>query len=391
MGSRRSRDHDSTHDRPRKKSCRRDETVATAEKKTDVAELLAFLSSGLMDPRMSLQQLSPLALSIAASNQMHSHQDPSAFVRGTSSLPGFGNTLAFSSLPSLGSTLATGGVGLGSLSYRLGMSQTTPEADLLSCGSVHPLLASLGSSRLQYHMAQDILRQEALSTAAYQANLHLATSASQPMNASLVSTSALSQPIYAGARFDVTSSEIDATLPSQVGKTFELSDPRNKSHLPLGIPEDQNWLSEFHCFVRDNLIEVCTSNKQGPSDTITGKEKTREKVGIRCRYCAHNDREARAKRSSAFPSSIAQLYQSFTMMLRDHFGKCTEIPNHRKKEFLRLKGNICQGSTDAKQYWQYSAAKLGFQDSEDGIIISESSRNTAKKAFAVRMECLYFW
>mmetsp|Transcript_5660 Transcript_5660/g.11750 ORF Transcript_5660/g.11750 Transcript_5660/m.11750 type:complete len:741 (+) Transcript_5660:263-2485(+) len=146
----------------------------------------------------------------------------------------------------------------------------------------------------------------------------------------------------------------------------------------LGIDEDPNWLSEFHCFVRSELIEVC---RAGPDDCKTRNNAIRtEQVGIRCRFCAHKPSNARAGRSSAFPSSLRQIYQSFTMMLREHFPNCDRLPQNHSDTFSNLKDKPSQGATNSKEYWSYSAMKLGLTDSSHGIVISEDTVNAGSNA-----------
>ena len=80
----------------------------------------------------------------------------------------------------------------------------------------------------------------------------------------------------------------------------------------LGIDEDPNWLSEFHCFVRSELVEVFRASNEDVK--ARNNSIAFHQVGIRCRFCAHMTPSARAGRSSAFPSSLRQIYQSFTMV-----------------------------------------------------------------------------
>ena len=141
---------------------------------------------------------------------------------------------------------------------------------------------------------------------------------------------------------------------------------------PLAIDEDPNWLSEFHCFVRAELVEVFRSNQ---SDVRTRNNSIGyQQVGIRCRFCAHLPSTARSGRSSAFPSSMRQIYQSFTMMLRDHFGSCSAMPCRIQDKFMLLKDKPSQGATDSKRFWTYSAQKIGLVNSSEGLTISAESR-----------------
>lgn len=139
----------------------------------------------------------------------------------------------------------------------------------------------------------------------------------------------------------------------------------------LGIEEDPNWLSEFHCFVRSDLIEVFRANQ----DDVRARNNSisYQQVGLRCRFCAHITPSARAGRSSAFPSSLRQIYQSFTMMLRDHFSNCEAMPSATLAKFIQLKDKPAQGATDSKRYWVYSASKIGMTDSSKGLAITEQS------------------
>lgn len=146
----------------------------------------------------------------------------------------------------------------------------------------------------------------------------------------------------------------------------------------ISIDQDPNWLSELQVFVRKNLLEVCWASREDVAIRNASKKVTLDQVGIRCRYCAHKTPGSRAQRSSAFPSSIPQLYQSFTMMLRDHFDLCTCIPEDIKQRYLSLKKATCQGATEAKRYWNYSAERLGMVDSDNGIMMNEGTRAAAK-------------
>jgi hypothetical protein len=97
-------------------------------------------------------------------------------------------------------------------------------------------------------------------------------------------------------------------------------------------------------------------------------------VGIRCRFCAHVPYHKRAGRSASFPSSISRIYQSLTMMLRDHFPKCEHMPVQMKQRYAFLKENASQGAMESKRYWVDSAHALGLVDTVDsGIRFNVSS------------------
>ena len=175
---------------------------------------------------------------------------------------------------------------------------------------------------------------------------------------------------------------------SLVATTKPLLPPLDEDRVPhyserpmfaLGIDEDSNWLSEFHCFVRSELAEVSRASRE---DCKTRNNAiTYEQVGIRCRFCAHKPSSSRAGRSAAFPSSCRQIYQSFTMMFREHFPNCESIPQDLREKFIILKDTQSQGATDSKRYWVYAAMKLGLVDTKEGILIDEQTiRDAAKLA-----------
>ena len=149
--------------------------------------------------------------------------------------------------------------------------------------------------------------------------------------------------------------------------------------VPLGIEEDANFLSERQVFIRSELLEVVRASHEEVLVRSSSKSIAYQQVGIRCRYCAHLQPGSRAIRASAFPSSIPQMYQSFTMMVRDHFGSCVGVPPEKKERFLQLKGLTSPSSSLSRQYWTYAAKKLGMVDSELGIIINMDSQAEALK------------
>ena len=148
--------------------------------------------------------------------------------------------------------------------------------------------------------------------------------------------------------------------------------------VPLGIEEDNNWLSELHCLVRLDLVEIFRAGRQEVAARSANKRISYLQVGVRCRFCAHLPTNLRAARSSAFPSSIRQIYQSFTMMLRDHFGQCSAMPDHHKAKFLELKTSASQGASHSKLYWNYSAMRVGLVDTDSGIVVTERTQAAGK-------------
>jgi hypothetical protein len=141
----------------------------------------------------------------------------------------------------------------------------------------------------------------------------------------------------------------------------------NRQVLALSTEDDENWLSEFLCFVRSQCVEVFSATREDVASRMNSKKVLFGQVGIRCRFCAHLPHRERTGRSSSFPSSISRIYQSLTMMLRDHFTKCHAMPPPIQERYLSLKANASQGATDSKKYWIESAHSLGLVDTTDGI------------------------
>lgn len=191
--------------------------------------------------------------------------------------------------------------------------------------------------------------------------------------------------------------------------------------MPFSTDEDANWLSEFQCMIRADILELFRVSEQGIKVRNGLKSLTVSQVGIRCRYCAHLQHGTRANRASCFPSKIDKIYQryvirygyileyiflgglnilntviltfcglkllvhllfSFTMMLREHFPHCPEIPPPTKKAFLKLQNMNAQGASNAKGYWEHAAKKMGLVDitgenGKGGIHISEETQRHA--------------
>lgn len=160
---------------------------------------------------------------------------------------------------------------------------------------------------------------------------------------------------------------------------------------PLAVDEDANWLSEFQCFLRSEILEVfIASPRDLENRAIAGSSKKKiatSQVGIRCRFCAHLHPTERASRASAFPSSVRQIYQSFTMMLREHLnGQCEAFPNDIKAHFAKLKGQSAQSASDSKRYWIYAAQKLGMVDTKESGIQMADHPPTDLKPFGASPE-----
>jgi len=165
--------------------------------------------------------------------------------------------------------------------------------------------------------------------------------------------------------------------PLEDGSTLHYS--KRKPIVPLACDEDVNWLSERQTFIRAQLLEVVRASYQDVQVRSSSKSVSYQQVGIRCRYCAHLHASDRSIRSSAYPSSIRQLYQSFTMMVRDHWVGCKGLPPTLKRRFMAYQEHKIPSSSLSREYWSYAAAKIGMVDTEYGITITEESMKEASK------------
>ena len=179
--------------------------------------------------------------------------------------------------------------------------------------------------------------------------------------------------------------------------TIEATPHFTERHIvPMSDPQDGQVLSEFLTFVRADCLELFDSAHEGQS--LATMEQSTSQVGVRCRFCAHIPRRNRAPRSQSYPSTLSRIYQSLTMMMREHFPKCQEMPKDVALKFDTLKKNpksvgssvttpdgvkkkkkavahnrlsgagsgLGNAARYTKNYWTESAQRMGLYDSPDG-------------------------
>ncbi len=137
---------------------------------------------------------------------------------------------------------------------------------------------------------------------------------------------------------------------------------REGNILTLKTPSDVIWLSQFLCFLREECCEVYKANAQDVKERRKTKQIELNQVGIRCRFCAHLPHNERTGRSSCFPSSIDRIYQSVTMMIREHFSICEEFPPEIRQKYVALKQNTRKGEMESKTHWRNAAREVGMMD-----------------------------
>lgn len=137
---------------------------------------------------------------------------------------------------------------------------------------------------------------------------------------------------------------------------------------PLGIPTDDLHLSDFFQFLRAECCEVFTASAYDVEQRKKTKLIRLHQVGIRCTFCANVPYDCRALRSSCYPSSLPRIYQSVTMMLRDHFSICSCFPHHVRERYHHIKANSQRkGNIESRSYWVIAAKMIGIVETEDGL------------------------
>jgi len=161
------------------------------------------------------------------------------------------------------------------------------------------------------------------------------------------------------------------TSPPPPSAATIIREPLSNSCTPRGLntPEDVNWLSELQCFVRSELIQVFCATSIDVEER-QGRIQLHQ-VGLRCRHCA--GQQQRASRAVAFPSSSKHLYQSFTMMLREHFSICNAMPVLVQEKLQDLQSRPQIGAFDSRAYWIHSAQVYGLTSNGHGLFLNAAS------------------
>ena len=145
---------------------------------------------------------------------------------------------------------------------------------------------------------------------------------------------------------------------------------RNRPFICLGRPKDAFRLTEFMCFLRAECIEVFRASFTDVDARKFSKKVLECQVGIRCRFCTEIPFSSRVGRSSSYPSSLDRIYQSVTMMIRDHFPMCPlMLPEVRTKyDYYRNSKQqqvVKRKHGEVRSYWVDSAKELGMFDSKN--------------------------
>ena len=156
-------------------------------------------------------------------------------------------------------------------------------------------------------------------------------------------------------------------------------------YFPLALPEDEEWLTPLHCFVRKYCVEVFVATAEDVAAPCMGKRTpvSVNQVGIRCPHCSPerlgsngDDIDvARARENGVvYPSLIGRIYNSSINLLQRHLRNCAHVPPEVLARYEELKTSNARSGA-SKKYWADSAARLGLIDTPNGIRLDKEVHN----------------
>jgi hypothetical protein len=139
----------------------------------------------------------------------------------------------------------------------------------------------------------------------------------------------------------------------------------------LSLDEDDDALSELHCFMRRYCVQVFSASAEDVAIPRYGRSKSVKvqvqvgQVGIRCLYCSHKPTGARSEGAISYPSSLKNIYHSIETWQRRHFPMCEELPAAVRERVANLVQESKSHAGGRRQYWEDSAKRLGMMDTPD--------------------------
>ena len=141
----------------------------------------------------------------------------------------------------------------------------------------------------------------------------------------------------------------------QSDTTINQVDPLDESGFfgstSLALPEDADFLSPMHCFMRQYCVEVFTNESKSNVETTAGTSRQTHRrripfgqVGIRCMFCKDEQDSSRSHCAVCFPSSLPNLYHSVETWQRRHSRVCDCIPAWVRRELNQLKSQSRSGA-----------------------------------------------
>mmetsp|Transcript_6015 Transcript_6015/g.8513 ORF Transcript_6015/g.8513 Transcript_6015/m.8513 type:complete len:1159 (+) Transcript_6015:162-3638(+) len=131
----------------------------------------------------------------------------------------------------------------------------------------------------------------------------------------------------------------------------------------LTKPDDAHWLSDIHCYVRSELVEVFSLTKDDSLNGYGGrKEPAISQVGVRCVFCKNLEESERPIGYMYFPDSVAAIHTKVNDLIRLHFPSCPAMPEDVKETFKSLRGFGAKAIGDQQGYWIDAAKDIGMED-----------------------------
>jgi len=141
--------------------------------------------------------------------------------------------------------------------------------------------------------------------------------------------------------------------------------------IPLGLPCDDEHLSEYQILVRQQL-ELFEAEQDDVDSNTQGRKKAvvLGQVGLRCRHCAGLTLRQRGKGSVYYPTKLTGIYQAAQNMASTHLSDACQCIDDRLKVTLMTLRQRRDTASGGKQYWADGAKAIGLYETEDGLRLS---------------------
>lgn len=136
----------------------------------------------------------------------------------------------------------------------------------------------------------------------------------------------------------------------------------------LWVPEDEQHLTELHCFVRKHCVFIFCATSKDVRTPRKGRKKALRlgQIGIGCLYCSKSSTENKLKGSTYFPICISGIYNATMIIQQRHFPVCPGVSREHYCKYNALKG-LTARSASTKEYWISAAKRLGLVDTSSGV------------------------
>ena len=162
---------------------------------------------------------------------------------------------------------------------------------------------------------------------------------------------------------------------------FNVKLQSSTDYFPLAMPDDENWLTPLHCFVRRYCVEVFLATPDDVAAPCMGKRNpiSVNQVGIRCPFCSPERMcnsevdMARARENGVvYPSLTSRIYNATINLLQRHLRTCSFVPPEVIARYEELKSSNARSGA-SKKYWADAALRLGLIDTPDGIRLDKEA------------------